>query len=49
MSARSCRAGGGDIGEVADHDPVDEVAETARWVLDTLGQRGEGTNVEQPW
>jgi HEAT repeat protein len=37
------------VEEVADHDPVDEVAETARWVLDTLGQRGEGTNVEQPW
>jgi HEAT repeat protein len=36
------------VEEVADHDPVDEVAETARWVLDTLGQRDEGTSVEQP-
>ena len=36
------------VEEVAHHDPVDEVAETARWVLDTLGQRGEGRSLEQP-
>ena len=36
------------VEEVAHHDPVDEVAETARWVLNTLGQRGEGRSLEQP-
>lgn len=36
------------VEEVAHRDPVDEVAETARWVLDTLGQRGEGPRLEQP-
>jgi HEAT repeat protein len=36
------------VEEVAQHDPVDEVVETARWVLDTLGRRGKERSLEQP-
>ena len=36
------------VEKVAHNDPVDEVAETARWVLDTLGRGGQGTSLSQP-